>query len=323
MESLYLDYTTGETFCQDEIELKDGKRKWKERKTMSKQVAMLMRNYDKSRAEKMYACGTYLKFWRVPDGSLKLHNANFCRERLCPMCQWRRSIKLGVQSDKVYKALNEKGYRHIFVTLTLRNCKDVDLSHTIDHLLESLSRLKRTTAWKKAIKGTYRALEVTYNKESDTYHPHIHMICTVEESYFSGNDYLSKDKLIALWRRSAELDYDPSVSIEVVKQKPHQTITSACVELCKYPVKSAEIDNWHVLMTIDYALRGRKLIHWSGVVLQMRKLLEMDDVESGNMIQMDGNALSEKALEEVIYVWRYGLYVPYDVKRVDANGYMN
>ena len=46
------------------------------------------------RADRVSQCGSYLDFGVLPDGTKKLVKANFCRDRLCPMCNWRRSLKL-------------------------------------------------------------------------------------------------------------------------------------------------------------------------------------------------------------------------------------
>jgi hypothetical protein len=44
------------------------------------------------RADRVSQCGSYLDFGVLPDGTKKLVKANFCRDRLCPMCNWRRSL---------------------------------------------------------------------------------------------------------------------------------------------------------------------------------------------------------------------------------------
>ena len=318
---LFVNHTTGEAVCQDEIALEDGKRDWKKRKKMSINVSKLMTTYDPERAEKIRNCSTYLEFVRVPDGSKKLHKANFCRERLCPVCQWRRSIKLGIQADQIYRMLTGAGYKHIFITLTVKNCIAEELGNTVNHIIESFGRLKRSKMWEAAIAGSYRALEITYNEEKNTYHPHIHVLASVWGDYFDGKneDYITTDKLIAGWRKAARLDYNPDIGIEAVKQKPGQTITSACAEMCKYPCKSAEIHAANVLKTIDFALRGRRLIQWAGVAANARRELELDDIETGNLIQIGDELPGEDELEKIVYIWRYGIYIPLDYTIIQQN----
>lgn len=319
--SLYVNCNTGEIVCQEEIELEDGKRDWKKRKRMSLQVANLMQSYDPERAAAIRGCGTYLEFIRTPDAVQKLHKANFCRQRLCPMCQWRRSIKLRAQADQIYKVLEERGFKHVFCTLTVRNCKAEDLQNTVKELYQAAARFKRTEPYKRAVRGAYRALEITYNADQDTYHPHFHLLLTVDGTYFyrQNQDYISHGELMAAWKRAARLDYDPRVDLRGIKVKEGQTMTAACAEICKYPTKSAEIHQAGVLQTIDYALRGRRLIEWSGVAADVRRELALDDIETGNLVQTtEGD--EEIAVEKVVYIWRYGLYIPFDHKLIEEKG---
>lgn len=49
--------------------------------------------YKDSLIERVATCGDTLRFIRREDGSLKLYQAYFCKNKLCPMCNWRRSMK--------------------------------------------------------------------------------------------------------------------------------------------------------------------------------------------------------------------------------------
>lgn len=318
MRDLYINSNTGELVCQEEIELHDGRRDWRKRKKMSIQVAKLMAAYDPERAAKIRGCGTYLEFIRTPEGKDSLRHANFCRERLCPMCQWRRSIKLRAQAEEIYKIEIERGYKHVFVTLTWRNCPGEQLVTQVSEMIQAAQRWKRTKLYKNAFRGSYRALEITYNEKRNDYHPHLHFLMTVDGNYFDRRnpDYVTTDKLIESWKDASRLDYNPSVAIEAIYTKEGQTMTGALAEISKYPAKTAEVRSSAVLQHIDYALRGRRLIQWGGITAKIRAELGQDDVESGNLIQIT-EAEGGDALEKIVYVWRYGFYIPLDYKRVD------
>lgn len=317
--SLYINSNTGVIVCQEDIEkieLADGKRDWKKRKKMSFKVSTLMENYDPERATLIRGCGTYLEFARFQDGSEKLRHANFCRQRLCPMCQWRRSIKLRVQADQIYKLLEERGYKHVFLTLTIKNCDALELPFQTDEIFKAAARLKRSNVYRNAVRGAYRAFEITYNEEQNSYHPHFHLLLTVDGNYFNKENpyYITHDMIMQAWRKAARLDYDPYVHIEGIKVKEGESMTAACVEICKYPTKSAEINTATVLQTIDYTLRGRRLLEWSGVAADVRRELDLDDIETGNLIQTQETE-GDVPVEKVVYVWRYGLYIPMDIKK--------
>ena len=60
-----------------------------------------------NRAEKVENCATWLTYGKTTKAEFKLFYANFCRDRLCPMCSWRRSLKIfsqGVENNGRYRA---------------------------------------------------------------------------------------------------------------------------------------------------------------------------------------------------------------------------
>src|SRR5699024_11441802 len=56
-------------------------------------------------------------------GERKLYRVWFCKSRLCPMCNWRRAMKHGIQSQKVVaEVIKQKPtVRWLFLTLTVKN----------------------------------------------------------------------------------------------------------------------------------------------------------------------------------------------------------
>ena len=51
--------------------------------------------YEK-KAQAVIECGTELEWFKPYDSTVphKLYRANFCKDRLCPMCNWRRTKKI-------------------------------------------------------------------------------------------------------------------------------------------------------------------------------------------------------------------------------------
>ena len=70
-------------------------RNWRGRKILSLKLADIFKElqYKDSLIERVATCGDTLRFIRREDGSLKLYQAYFCKNKLCPMCNWRRSMK--------------------------------------------------------------------------------------------------------------------------------------------------------------------------------------------------------------------------------------
>lgn len=198
------------------------------------------------RAERVRDCGTDLYFKEYEDGTMKLHSANFCKVRLCPMCSWRRSKKIFGQVSAVMDSLvadAEHHYRFLFLTLTLENVPSDDLSNTIDGILYSFKKLTYRKEFKKSVKGWFRALEVTYNIVRDDFHPHIHCILVVPDYYFNTSEYyLSQKKWTEIWKDCLNVDYTPIVNVKAIKDlSGGNNLKKGVCEVSKYAVKPADI----------------------------------------------------------------------------------
>lgn len=173
------------------------------------------------------ACGTWLQFGAQIDG-LKLRHANFCRHRLCPLCNWRRGLKVFGNLKSMLDYLSVRDYRYIALTLTVRNVSGEDLTDTVDRMIEGWRCMTHDNIgivgrsfWRRwrgqgsVVCGCYRSLEVTINERDDTYHPHFHVLLAVDKSYYEGK-YLKTADWVRLWRMACGLDYDPVVFVQAV-----------------------------------------------------------------------------------------------------------
>ena len=244
---------------------------------------------------------------------MKLHDARFCRVRLCPVCQWRRSLKTFAQMSQVLDLAKGQGYQFIFLTLTMQNCKSEVLSDELSHILLSFNRLMKYKDVQKAVKGYYRGCEVTHNVQTDEFHPHIHAILAVNGSYFGGSYYLSQARWTELWKRALQVDYTPIVDVRRCKGG-----TKAIAEACKYTVKPSDIlnmDDWDMtvdtLRTLDKALEKRRFVGLGGVIKDIHKKLHLDDIEDGDLVHVETDPDgSEPSAEEIVYFWNgYGQYI--------------
>jgi len=270
----------------------------------------------KGRASKLENCGNWLEFRRYLDsGEKTLNRANFCRYRLCPMCGWRRSQKMFGQTSQVMDIAEKEGYRFVFVTLTIRNCEGSALGKDISRLFRAWSNLLRQKKYKSAVCGWMRILEITHNVDRksesfNTYHPHIHAIWAVKPSYFKGGNYIPQAALIQDWKKAAHLSYDPNVDIRAVrKNRTHGAIK----EVSKYATKSDDYLTDDDELTdsgvkiLDRALVGRRLVSWGGSLKEIKAQLNLDDVETGDLIHVDGEQIRDD-LAYVIesYSWHAG-----------------
>ncbi|EOT38030.1 protein rep, partial [Enterococcus columbae] len=195
---------------------KTGKdRKWKERKLQNIEYAKRLETLGYKAFANAYQCAEVLKFKEL-EGQLRLHQAWFCKSKLCPICNWRRSMKYGVQLGQIIDVAREREpkAKFIFLTLTVKNVSGEKLGEELTNLTKSFDRLFRRAKVKKAVIGYLRAIEVTYNAERDDYHPHIHVLLMVKASYFKKTEYyISQDEWTTMWQQSAKLDYKPIVDV--------------------------------------------------------------------------------------------------------------
>lgn len=311
-------------------------RRWSYYKGQNMYIGGAYEQYDTDKAQKIYNCGTWLRYCADSNsGRLTLTGANFCRLRLCPICQWRRSLKLYGQMRRVIEHLGSD-YLYIFWTGTIKNCGGSELSQTITHLLEGFKCMAKMPQYRKAVRGYFRALEVTRNTETGDFHPHIHAIFAVRRSYFTSRDYLSHSDWTALWLKalnecaqrcnSSRIDYAPIVNVKRVKPRGGaqsdydggavDTIAAIC-ETAKYCVKSEDIicyDDWDMtvdtLRTLDGALAGRRLISMGGVIRQAHHDLNLSAVDSDDAdlldIGADESIANPDNANELLYVWHSG-----------------
>ncbi len=274
-----------------------------------------------SRMDALRDCASWLIFGENEQGERKLAKSNFCRVRLCPMCNWRRSMKLFSQvSDITNLILSEKKVRFIFVTLTVKNCTGEELSNTINKMNKAFTYItsnNRTFAPAKKLKlnllGYMKAEEITYNSQTNEYHPHIHCIFELRPSYF-GDGYITKKDWIQLWKLAMKLDYEPSVDVRNIKGGT----AAAVAEVAKYPVKLdsiLKIENQEqaakAVIYLYRAIFGRRLVTFGGDFREYKRRLNLDDVENGDLIHVETEEKTFNAVAQVLFKYRadVGAYI--------------
>lgn len=303
-------------------------RPWRERKQQSRDLAayyIALGGEFVSKAERVAACATWLDFVSCPEGHEKrLRAAMFCQVRLCPVCSWRRSLKIYAQLNRVlHEAVKRKKMRFVFLTLTTRNVEGKDLVKTIDHLFKSWQRLTQRKVVRDAVIGWFRVLEITRNPLRKDYHPHFHALLAVSPGYFKGRGYIKQAEWVELWREAMRVDYRPVVDVRVVKPKREgQTVEAAVAESGKYAVKPTDWllsdpdEACEVVETFDVALRNRRLVGYGGLFREIRRELQMPDPESENadLIDIDEDGVSEdcrcsicqSGMMREMYKWHIG-----------------
>ena len=294
---------------QDEVDTKFVPKK--------KDALLLADVYDRlgldGRMARVADCGSFLEYYVTPEAKT-LHSANFCKDRLCPMCNWRRSLKIFGQVSQVMDELERQQYRFLFLTLTVRNCSSEDLPATVQVLYDGWRQLyHKHKIFRRSIEGTFRSLEITRNLKAGTYHPHLHVILAVRPDYFRCG-YIPQSEWSYMWRSCCSLDYNPIVDIRTIKPND-KGLSGAVAEVAKYAVKSSDFlrgtpdDMARTAWDFLTALSGRRLCSFTGIFAKVRKALRLDDIDSGDLVQVDGTVLRDDVAYMIVrYRWAAGFY---------------
>lgn len=248
--------------------------------------------------ERMSSCGNYLEFMRnIETGETHLVGGMFCRLRLCPMCAFRRSLKTFANISAIVLQPEYKELQWIFITLTVENCTGDELSDTIDRIHSAFARMtaSKSTLFRQTYRGWYRSLEVTYNEEEDTYHPHLHMLACVDNDYFHSKRFMKTEDMVQHWKKFLnkakkkdgseydEITYDPVCWIEAVYGNSKKEIA----EVSKYTVKPVSYeDKPKVLETLTRALHRKRCTALGGIMKETSRRLKLEDAEDS---VLDGN----------------------------------
>lgn len=286
---------------------------WRRRKMANEYLAMAYDAIDPHKAERLRGCANMLVYGvrhdpQTGEASRKLRAANFCRVRLCPICQWRRSLRLYSQMRRIMAYLADRDYRYIFLTLTIPSVSGGELSNTLDSIAEGYNRLTKYKEVAQVMQGWYRGLEITHNVWTDLYHPHLHILVAVRKSYLKSRYYLPQARWQALWERAMGLD-QAIVDVRTIKGED----AKAVCEATKYAAKSADYiipDDWQLTIDtvalLDAALDGRRLIGFGGALRDARRALRLQDIETGDLVDIDDSADVEEDEYTVSYAWHTG-----------------
>lgn len=279
---------------------KSGKdRKWRERKLANLKLAKSYDklNYRSSMIQSVSQCAEVLTFVQLEDGTLRLNQAWFCKNKLCPICNWRRSMKYSYQATRIIdEAMNRyPKARFLFLTLTVENVPSNELNKSLSELTKSFDRLFKRRKIQKNLIGFLRATEVTVEeKRNGYYHPHLHVLMMVNPNYFKGGQYITQSEWTDFWEQSAKLSYRPIVHIKAVKNKDSEIfdkdgLKKAIFETAKYPTKPISFDdeNLQVIDDLYSGLYRKRQIAYGGLFKQIAKELQLDDVENGDLIVVD------------------------------------
>lgn len=157
-----------------------------------------------------------------------------CRDRLCPLCSRFTARRTSARVEHVIGEWDQ--CRHL--TLTLESSEE-PLGKQIDLLLASFRRLRQRGFWKKVVRGGIGTMEITYNRSTDRWHPHLHVLLD--------GRYVSHSIISDEWSKVT------GGSFIVYIQATHSK-RDAARYIAKYVSKPSEMENLPPSRTVELAL---------------------------------------------------------------------
>lgn len=122
-------------------------------------------------ADRLENCSTSAWFFRHMDTGEVRVAANRCNYRWCPSCA---NTRRRVIAESIGQwLLKRRGKR--FITLTLKNSA-APLAGQVDLLYTYFKYLRKKALWKDNVKGGIWFFQITQNKSTGEWHPHIHVL---------------------------------------------------------------------------------------------------------------------------------------------------
>lgn len=227
---------------------------------------------------KIAECGDFIGFLKTVDSEVRLDGGNFCNNRFCPLCSWRKAKKDGYLIQSLMGYINQIHKKEfIFLTLTAPNVPDDKLQEEITDFNEAWKRMTKIKRLMAINKGSIRKLEVTYNQERNDYHPHFHVLLAVNRTYFTDkNLYISRDEWLSMWQSAKRDSSITQVDIRRAKMDDFKSV----LEIATYSAKVSEyLLNADVFKVFYNGLKGRQLITFNGLFKDTLKAFKNGDLE--------------------------------------------
>ena len=272
----------------------------------------------KSKLQVLADCGTYLRFdlykhISKEEYQKKLSKANFCRDRFCEMCNWRRARKYAIENFKLLKAIQkENKVRYIFATFTIKNPKVEELRYYVKLFNQAWQRMTQTKRWRNSILGYIKAIEIPFQKtDKDYINLHAHCLLIVPSIYFDKKYdlYIKQIEFQEMWKKALRVDYNPSVDVRIIKPNKNRNeddeIASVVAETTKYPLKSIDLRgiDWQKFKILVEQTKGLRFLSFGGIARDYRKLLfGTEEFDDSDLIG-DYNELDLSMWEKIGRLW--------------------
>lgn len=203
-------------------------------------LAISPNEHQQRRLDRLCRCCAFPTFRATKSHDVIL-SLDRCRDRLCPLCQRTRSARVSSRLQEWTQGF--KATR--LITLTTRS-RASDLAPQLDAIMAAFRELRRTLLWRQHVPRGAWSLEVTFNRDTRCWHPHIHIV--------ADGEYLPQPKLKAAWHRITRSSF--IVDIRLIVDR-----AAAARYVAKYISKSTDLGSWdsETILHFADAMHGRRL----------------------------------------------------------------
>lgn len=300
--------------------------KWTMKKELNQAMAqkLLDAGLD-ARGTRMHDCSTKIEItYCAKCGKYEITNAKLCRDRLCPVCSWRLSMKRYADMLAVCSAII-KDYPEnewSFLTLTVKNCDSAVLGETLSKMSTAFNRMRQRKLFKDKILGWAKTVEVTFNPRTYQVHPHLHILILWQK----GVDRETEGaRLKNLWIAACADDLITSYRGQNIKNikaenalKETADITGAVLETFKYTQKASSLLSMPLSVFRNYAkqMNNKRCLAYGGIIKDYLRTLRINtndepaDLEPLRVCTNCGNTELTKGLYAWSFAERSYLYDP-------------
>jgi plasmid rolling circle replication initiator protein Rep len=255
--------------------------KWTDKKIKALEISEKMKAADmKGRAGRMADCGNEFEYQYCNDcKKWQISRATLCRDRLCPICKWRLSVKRYCLMLPVMQELTEThgDKKYSFITLTVQNCKVGDIRETVKKMANMWHKIIRRRTIRREIAGFARSFEITYNHKRKDFHPHFHIIAVWNGSPCHAEvidawlDLARKEGLVADIKAQ---DGKEIMTAAVGTEAAEQDITKAVLETYKYETKDKDLEEMNIMQFKEFAVQmsGLRSAALGGIIKEIAKV---------------------------------------------------
>ena len=293
--------------------IKPIKVRWTEHKRLAVAVGeRLIKAGLEKRGQNIKMCGNQIVFRECRDcGHMVIERAMLCRDRLCPVCNWRLALKRYSTMQQIMDVVLQRipeGIDMALMTLTVRNCAPEEISEHLSKMQRAWNRMLAQRYIRPHVMGWARSIEVTYNEQTHTLHPHYHIIMLAPT--------LAQETIRADWLKQCRTE---GLEVDIKAQHAQQidgartegdTLIKSILECYKYMVKASDTIAMPlgVLRHFAAGVAGKRLVSFGGIIKDVARELGEVQLDSPDALDQDiivCTRCKSTELDRVIADWSF------------------